>query len=134
MRSIPYLVTADHTAKAREILGDSPLLAPELMVVLETDPTRARALAREALAMYLGLPNYTNNFLRAGFTEADLENGGSDRLIDALFAWGEDDAVRASIEAFHEAGADHVALQIIDGNSRETLPKEAWRRLASLLA
>ncbi|WP_405614331.1 LLM class F420-dependent oxidoreductase [Streptomyces sp. NBC_00076] len=132
--SIPYLVTADHTAKAREILGDSPLLAPELMVVLETDPTRARALAREALAMYLGLPNYTNNFLRAGFTEADLENGGSDRLIDALFAWGEDDAVRASIEAFHEAGADHVALQIIDGNSRETLPKEAWRRLASLLA
>jgi len=132
--SIPYLVTPEHTAKSREILGESPLLAPELMVVLETDPTRARALAREALAVYLGLPNYTDNFLRGGFTEDDLADGGSDRLIDALFAWGDDTAVRAAVDAFHEAGADHVALQIIDGRPRDTLPKEAWRRLASLLA
>ncbi|MEV2215416.1 LLM class F420-dependent oxidoreductase [Streptomyces sp. NPDC050997] len=132
--SIPYLVTREHTARSREILGETPLLAPELMVVLETDPTRARALAREALAVYLGLPNYTNNFLRGGFTEDDLADGGSDRLIDALFAWGDDDAVRATIDGFHEAGADHVALQIIDGRSRDTLPQEAWRRLASLLA
>lgn len=86
--AIPYLVTPEHTAHAREIFGEGPLLAPELKVVRETDPARARALARDALAMYLTLPNYTNNFLRHGFTEADLAEGGSDRLIDAVFAWG----------------------------------------------
>ncbi|MER5210371.1 LLM class F420-dependent oxidoreductase [Streptomyces sp. NPDC002838] len=132
--SIPYLVTAEHTAQAREALGEAPLLAPELMVVLETDPTRARTLARESLAVYLGLPNYTNNFLRLGFTEADLEDGGSDRLIDALFAWGDESSIRARIDTFLEAGADHVALQVVDGEPRDTLPREAWRRLASLLA
>jgi probable F420-dependent oxidoreductase len=77
--SIPYLVTAEHTAHAREILGEAPLLAPELGVVPETDPTRARALAREFLGIYLPLPNYTNNFLRHGFTEDDLTDGGSGR-------------------------------------------------------
>ncbi|WP_327403742.1 LLM class F420-dependent oxidoreductase [Streptomyces sp. NBC_01288] len=131
--SIPYLVTPDHTAKARAILGETPLLAPELKVVLETDPTRARTLARDYLAMYLALPNYTNNFLRNGFTESDLADGGSDRLVDAVFAWGEDAQIRARIDAFVAAGADHVALQIVDGGSREDLPREAWRKLASLL-
>ncbi|MFD7456123.1 MULTISPECIES: LLM class F420-dependent oxidoreductase [unclassified Streptomyces] len=132
--AIPYLVTPEHTARAREILGEEPLLAPELAVVLEPDPERARTLAREALAYYLTLPNYTNSFLRLGFTEADLADGGSDRLIDALFAWGEEKDVRARIDAFVEAGADHVALQVIDGRDRETLPREEWRKLASLLA
>ncbi|MFG2377382.1 LLM class F420-dependent oxidoreductase [Streptomyces sp. NPDC048504] len=132
--SIPYLVTPDHTAKARAILGETPLLAPELKVVLETDPTRARTLARDYLAMYLTLPNYTNNFLRNGFTESDLADGGSDRLVDAVFAWGDDSSIRSRIDAFLTAGADHVALQIVDGNAREDLPREAWRKLASLLA
>ncbi|WP_405859971.1 LLM class F420-dependent oxidoreductase [Streptomyces sp. NBC_01515] len=132
--SIPYLVTPEHTAKARAILGETPLLAPELKVVLETDPTRARTLARDYLAMYLALPNYTNNFLRNGFTESDITDGGSDRLVDAVFAWGDDTQIRARIDDFVAAGADHVALQIVDGNAREDLPREAWRKLASLLA
>ena len=131
--SIPYLVTPEHTAKARAILGETPLLAPELKVVLETDPTRARTVARDYLAMYLALPNYTNNFLRNGFTESDLTNGGSDRLVDAVFAWGDESSIRTRIDAFFAAGADHVALQIVDGTSREALPREPWRNLASLL-
>ncbi|WP_344599316.1 LLM class F420-dependent oxidoreductase [Streptomyces glaucus] len=132
--AIPYLVTPEHTAHARGILGEAPLLAPELAVVLETDPARARALAREFLAGYLRLPNYTSNFLRHGFTEADLADGGSDRLVDALFAWGEEDRIRERIEAFHQAGADHVALQVVDDSPRDVLPRAAWRRLAELLA
>jgi probable F420-dependent oxidoreductase len=131
--SIPYLVTPEHTAHAREALGKDPVLAPELAVILETDPTRARALAREFLALYLALPNYTNNFLRHGFTEDDLTDNGSDRLIDALFAWGDEKAIRSRTEAFFEAGADHVALQVVDGASRDALPRQAWRTLASLL-
>ncbi|MFF5957607.1 LLM class F420-dependent oxidoreductase [Streptomyces luteogriseus] len=132
--SIPYLVTPEHTAHAREILGEAPLLAPELGVVPETDPDRARALAREFLEIYLPLPNYTNNFLRHGFTEDDLVDGGSDRLVDALFAWGDDAAIRTKIDAFFEAGADHVALQVLTGEPRDALPRKAWRDLASVLA
>ncbi|MFF5841915.1 LLM class F420-dependent oxidoreductase [Streptomyces massasporeus] len=131
--SIPYLVTPEHTAHAREILGEAPLLAPELGVVPETDPDRARALAREFLDLYLPLPNYTNNFLRHGFTEDDLKDGGSDRLVDALFAWGDDAAIRTKIDAFFEAGADHVALQVLDGAPRDGLPRKAWREVAALL-
>ncbi|MFE0509768.1 LLM class F420-dependent oxidoreductase [Streptomyces sp. NPDC058964] len=132
--AVPYLVTPEHTARAREILGQAALLAPEFKVVLETDPDRARALARASLALYLTLPNYTNSFLRLGFTEDDLASGGSDRLIDTLYAWGDEDRIRDRVAAFHEAGADHVALQVVDGGSRDDLPREAWRRLAALLA
>ncbi|MFE9025890.1 LLM class F420-dependent oxidoreductase [Streptomyces iakyrus] len=132
--SIPYLVTPEHTAHAREILGEAPLLAPELGVVPEPDPVRARALAREFLEIYLPLPNYTNNFLRHGFTEDDLLDGGSDRLVDALFAWGDDQAIRTKIDAFFEAGADHVALQVLTGEPRDALPRKAWRDLAGVLA
>ncbi|MFJ3229519.1 LLM class F420-dependent oxidoreductase [Streptomyces sp. NPDC086787] len=132
--AIPYLVTPEHTAEAREILGEDPLLAPELTVVLETDPARARARARESLAMYLALPNYTNSFLRLGFTEDDLTDGGSDRLIDALYAWGDEDRIGRRTAAFFEAGADHVALQVVDDGPRDGLPREAWRRLAGLIA
>ncbi|MFG2458339.1 LLM class F420-dependent oxidoreductase [Streptomyces sp. NPDC048523] len=131
--SIPYLVTAEQTARSRELLGEGPLLAPELKVVLETDPRRARTVARDCLAIYLGLPNYTNNFLRNGFTEDDLRDGGSDRLVDAVFAWGTDEQIRARVDEFVEAGADHVALQIVDGGPRSGIPRQAWRRLASLL-
>jgi probable F420-dependent oxidoreductase len=131
--SIPYLVTPEHTAHAREILGEVPLLAPELAVVPETDPSRARALAREFLAFYLPLANYTNNFLRHGFTEADLADGGSDRLVDAVFAWGDEKQIRSRIDAFFDAGADHVALQVVNDEPGDALPRQAWQRLASLL-
>ncbi|MFD8227537.1 LLM class F420-dependent oxidoreductase [Streptomyces massasporeus] len=131
--SIPYLVTPEHTAHARETLGEAPLLAPELGVVPETDPDRARALARDFLKLYLPLPNYTNNFLRHGFTEDDLKDGGSDRLVDALFAWGDEAAIRTKIDAFFEAGADHVALQVVNDEPRDALPRKAWRDLATLL-
>ncbi|MEU3859587.1 LLM class F420-dependent oxidoreductase [Streptomyces sp. NPDC028722] len=132
--AIPYLVTPEHTARAREILGEGPLLAPEFKVVLETDPSRARETARAYLARYLELPNYTDNFLRLGFTEADVTGGGSDRLIDAVFAWGDETRIRERVTAFHEAGADHVALQVVTDGTDGTLPREEWRRLASLLA
>lgn len=131
--AIPYLVTPEHTAQAREILGEEPLLAPELKVVPETDPERARTLAREVLAMYLALPNYTNSWLRLGFTEDDFASGGSDRLVDALYAWGDEEAIRAKIGAFFEAGADHVALQVVDGTPPDGLPREGWRKVAALL-
>lgn len=131
--SVPYLVNAEQTAGAREILGESPLLAPELKVVLETDPARARALARSTLALYLALSNYTNNFLRNGFTEEDLTDGGSDRLVDAVFAWGTEDTIRARVTEFLDAGADHVALQLIEDGARDSLPRHGWRRLAELL-
>ncbi|MGR6974200.1 LLM class F420-dependent oxidoreductase [Streptomyces cynarae] len=132
--SHPYLVTTDHTAEVRAILGDGPLLAPETKVVLETDPDRARATARGGLAVYLGLPNYTKALARFGFTEDDFAGGGSDRLVDALFAWGDDERIRERIEAHLAAGADHVALQVVDDQPRDSLPREAWRRLAALLS
>lgn len=131
--AIPYLVTPDHTARARAVLGEAALLAPEFKVVLETDPDRARTLARSCLAPYLELPNYTNNFLRLGFTESDIAGGGSDRLIDALVAWGEESRIRDRVEEFHTAGADHVALQVITDGPVDALPRQEWRRLASLL-
>ena len=131
--SHPYLVTPEHTSEARETLGEGPLLAPELKVVLETDPARARTIARAHLAFYLTLPNYTNTFLRLGFTESDLADGGSDRLIDAVYAWGSDDRIRARVEEFHVAGADHVALQVLDDQPDDVLPRKAWRRVAEMV-
>ncbi|MYW47616.1 LLM class F420-dependent oxidoreductase [Streptomyces sp. SID161] len=132
--AIPYLVTPEHTARAREILGDRPLLAPEFKVVLEPDPARARETARAYLARYLQLPNYTGNLLRLGFTEDDIADGGSDRLLDAVFAWGDESRIRERVMAFHEAGADHVALQVVTANAGAALPRKEWRALASLLA
>ncbi|CAL9310039.1 LLM class F420-dependent oxidoreductase [Streptomyces sp. SudanB182_2057] len=131
--AIPYLTTPEHTERAREILGAGPLLAPELKVVLETDPGRARETARAYLSRYLELPNYTNNFLRLGFTEEDVAGGGSDRLIDAVFAWGDEARIREHVTAFHEAGADHVALQVVTPDVGEVLPRKEWRALAALL-
>jgi probable F420-dependent oxidoreductase len=132
--TIPYLVTPEHTARAREILGDGPLLAPEFKVVLEEEAERARTVARSYLARYLQLPNYTSNFLRLGFTEDDVRGGGSDRLIDAVFAWGSESRIRDRIEKFHAAGADHVVVQVVtDAEDRDALPAQEWRRLAALL-
>ncbi|MCS0606247.1 LLM class F420-dependent oxidoreductase [Streptomyces sp. LP11] len=131
--AVPYLVTPEHTAEARETLGEGPLLAPEFKVVLEPDPARARDIARAYLARYLELPNYTNNFLRLGFTESDVADGGSDRLVEAVFAWGPDTAIRARVDAFLTAGADHVAVQVVTEDQGDTLPRAEWRRLGALL-
>ncbi|MFI8346687.1 LLM class F420-dependent oxidoreductase [Streptomyces sp. NPDC085596] len=131
--AIPYLVTPEHTAQARELLGQAPLLAPEFGVVLESDPARARELARAHLDMYLQLPNYTTNFQRLGFSEDDLRDGGSDHLIDSLYAWGDDDRIRDKVNSFLAAGADHVALQVVHAGSPDDLPRAAWRKLAGIL-
>lgn len=113
----PYLITPEHTATARQALGVGPLLAPEQAVALTTDVDAARALARTHLQHYLLLANYTNNWMRLGFTEDDLRNGGSDRLVDALVAWGDEDTIAARVQQHRDAGADHVCLQILtDGD------------------
>ncbi len=117
----PYLTTPEHTAQAREILGDGKLLVPEQKVVLSTDPDEARTIARDRLAMYLQLPNYTKNWLRLGFTAADLADGGSDRLVDALVAWGDADAIHERIAAHWDAGADQVALQVLNPDKMDVL-------------
>lgn len=128
----PYLVTVEHTRRARELLGPDRVLAPEQAVVLETDPVRARALGRQHLSRYLLAPNYTNSWLRLGFTPEDLENGGSDRLVDGLVAWGDADAIRERVAQHHESGADHVCLQVVTANPAQ-LPRREWRTLAEAL-
>jgi len=111
----PFLVPVEHTRRARELIGSSALLAPEQRVVLEADPERARAIARPTVATpYLDLVNYRNNLLRLGYTEADLADGGSDRLIDDLVGWGDDAAVAGRIRAQLDAGADHVCVQLLE--------------------
>jgi probable F420-dependent oxidoreductase len=107
----PYFVPPEHTRRARQILGRGPLLLPEQMVMLETDAAKARAAARGATKRYLGLPNYRNNLLWLGYTPADLEDGGSDRLVDAIVAWGDERAIAQRIQEHFEAGADHVCIQ-----------------------
>ena len=125
----PYLVTPEHTAMAREALGDGPLLLVEQGVVVGTDPDIARMVARQALANYLALPNYCNNWRRLGFTEEDLANGGSDRLVDEVIAWGDVDTIAARIAAHRAAGADHVCIQVhVAANS--PMPRALWRDLA----
>jgi probable F420-dependent oxidoreductase len=126
----PYLVPPEHTRIARATLGPDALLAVEQMVLLEPDPMRARDLARAALELYMGLPNYTNNLLRLGFTEADFADGASVRLVDALVAWGSEEAILARVREHHEAGADHVCVQVLGA---EGLAREQWRRLAAVL-
>jgi probable F420-dependent oxidoreductase len=111
--SHPYLVTAANTASARRVLGDA-FLAPEIGVVLEPDRTRGRDIARKSLTRYFALPNYTRNWLRSGFTADDLADGGSDRLIDALVAHGDIRVIAERVAEHRAAGADHVALQVLD--------------------
>ncbi len=109
--ALPYNVTPEHTAKAKSILGPSKWLAVEQKVCLETDPAKARALGRAELSRYMALPNYRDNWLRIGFTEAELADGGSDRFIDAMVAWGDAETVRGKLRAHFDAGATHVCLQ-----------------------
>lgn len=127
----PYLVTTEHTAEAREALGPDALLAPELTVVLDTDRDRARTTARNMLDMYLQLPNYTANLLRLGFAESDFADGGSVRLLDALFALGDAEHVTSRTREYLDAGADHVALQVLTADEGGSgLPRAQWRELA----
>lgn len=107
----PYLVPPEHTAFARERLGSRAWLCPEQKVLLETDASKARGVARKALALYLTLPNYCRNLARFGYGDEDLAAGGSDRLVDALVAWGDETRIEARIRAHHDAGADHVCIQ-----------------------
>ncbi len=107
----PYFTSPDHTAMARNILGPDAWLCVEQKVILEEDPDRARELGRQTARLYLTLPNYQNNWLRMGLERADLENGGSDRFVDATFAWGDAPAIRDRIKAHYDAGASHVCIQ-----------------------
>jgi len=128
----PYLVLPEHTAAAREALGPEPLVAPEQAVVLDSDPTTARATARTHLNTFLGLPNYTNNWKRLGFTDDDLAEGGSDRLVDALVVWGDEAAIAERVQAHRDAGADHVCIQVL-GDDQPELGLEQMRLLAPAL-
>jgi len=107
----PYLVVPAHTRRAREQLGPDAWLCPEQMVLRETDATKARELARKILSIYIRLPNYQRNLRDDGFGDADFEDGGSDRLVDALVAWGDADAIARRLEEHYDAGADHVCIQ-----------------------
>jgi probable F420-dependent oxidoreductase len=127
----PYLVNVEHTRRARAILGGDRLLAPEQGVVLERDPERARAVARIHLERYLQLPNYANNLRRLGFGERDFDGGGSDRLVDEVVAWGDEDAIRERVVEHRKTGADHVCIQVLTSDGR--LPRDEWRRLAPAL-
>jgi probable F420-dependent oxidoreductase len=127
-----YNVPPEHTAQAREVMGAGPLLCVEQAVVLETDATKARQIARGFLNVYLGLPNYTNNFLRLGFTEEDIKDGGTDHLIDAIVAWGDAKAIQSRVQAHQAAGADHVCIQALSADTR-ALPLREWRELAGAL-
>jgi len=130
--SHPYFVPPEHTAFARKVMGTGPLLAPEQAAVLETDPTKARDIARAHMTMYLGLPNYVNNLKRLGYGDDDVANGGSNRLVDAIVVWGTAETVMQRVRAHHDSGADHVCLQVL-GPEPNALPMRQWRELAELL-
>ena len=127
----PYFVPVEHTAYAREVLGSGPLLAPEVAVVLETDRDAALARAREYASIYLPLPNYTNNLRRFGFTDDDIESGGSDRLIEAVIPWGDAATVAERVHAHLDAGADHVCVQVVADFFK--FPLAEYRELAPAL-
>jgi probable F420-dependent oxidoreductase len=129
---LTYFVPVEHTPVAREHLGEGPRLAVEQAVVCSTDAETARSAARKHMAIYLTLPNYTNNLRRLGWGDEDLADGGSDALVDALVAWGDTDAIAARVTAQLDAGADHVCIQVLD-NDVTSLPREDWRTLAGAL-
>ena len=127
----PYFVPVEHTSFARETMGPGPLLAPEQAVVLETDPDKARAIGREHTTGYLTLPNYTNNLRRFGFTDEDLTGGGSDRLVDAIVAWGDAEVIADRVRAHRDAGADHVCLQVL--TAEKDFPRKEYRAISAAL-
>jgi len=128
----PYFVTPEHTHSARAILGAGTILAPEQAVVLSTDADAAREIARNHASLYLSLPNYRNNLMRLGWCEEDLDHGGSNALIDAIVAWGDLDTIRSRIDSHLEAGADHVGVQVLNGQE-QGFPITEWREIAPAL-
>lgn len=128
----PYFVPVEHTVTARQILGPDPILAVEQMVVLDTDRERALATARAGMAVYLRAPNYVNNLKRYGFTDEDIADGGSERLVDAIVVTGDADAIRERVEAHLAAGATHVCIQALKGNFTD-VPETEWAELAGAL-
>lgn len=127
----PYLVTPQHTAGAREILGEGPLLVVEQGVVLAEDRQQAHDRARQHLEIYLTLPNYRNSWLREGFTEEDLADGGSDRLVEGLVAWGGEEEILGRVREHLDAGADQVLVQVLSEDAAGL--RRDWRRLAPAL-
>lgn len=125
----PYLVTPDHTASARSTLGEGPLLLPEQTVILSESADEARDIGTDWLRAYLALPNYANNLLRSGFSEEDLTQV-SDRLFDAIIAWGDEEAIVRRVDEHRLAGADHVCVQVLTVDPR-SFPREQWRRIAA---
>jgi probable F420-dependent oxidoreductase len=125
-----YFVPVEHTRSARERLGSGKLVAPELACVVDTDPVRAKAVARDYAKMYLALRNYTQNLLGSGFGEADIADGGSDRLIDAIIPQGSAEQIAEVVRAHLDAGADHVCLQPL---GEEGIPRKSWTALAKVL-
>jgi probable F420-dependent oxidoreductase len=130
-----YTVPVEHTEQARQRLGPAPLLIPEQKVVLVSDPADARRIGRGNVGRLLRLPNYAGNLRRLGFADEDFADGGSDRLIDALVAWGDVEDVRRRVKEHLDAGADHVALQVLtaDSGAPAALPLREWRELSALL-
>jgi probable F420-dependent oxidoreductase len=125
-----YFVSVEHTRLARQDLGPGRLVAPEVACVLDTDPVRAKAVAREYAKLYLGLRNYTQNLLRVGFTSSDFDGGGSDKLIDAVIPQGSPEQVAEVVRAHLDAGADHVCVQPL---GEEGIPRASWTALAKAL-
>ena len=125
----PYFTTPEHTAMARQVMGPDAWLCVEQKVLLETDATKARQLARLSAGIYLGLENYRNNWKRLGFADGDFENGGSDRFIDATVAWGDVSALQKRVRAHLDAGASHVCIQPINPSGQ---PLPDWRVLEAL--
>jgi probable F420-dependent oxidoreductase len=128
-----YFVPVEHTVLAREVLGPDPLLAPEQAVLLEPEPDVARPLARKHMATYLALSNYAKNLRRLGWSDEDLADGGSDRLVDALVAWGDVEAVVERVRSHHDRGADHVAIRVLSDDPKR-LPFQELKEIASALA
>lgn len=130
-----FLTTPEHTRQTRATLGPTPLLVPEQMVVLENDARRAREIAREHLSLYLSKPNYAASLIRLGYTEDDLADGGSDRLVDAVVAWGRSEDIAKRLAEHVHAGADHVAVQVLvsaaqtAGQAGPRLPLSTYRAL-----
>jgi probable F420-dependent oxidoreductase len=125
-----YFVSVEHTRFARDRLGPGKLVVPELACVIEKDPIRAKAVARTYAQLYLGLRNYTNNLLRFGFSERDIADGGSDRLIDAVVPQGSAEQIADVVRAHLEAGAYHYCVQPLGENG---IPRESWTALARAL-
>ncbi|UBU16303.1 LLM class F420-dependent oxidoreductase [Nonomuraea gerenzanensis] len=127
----PYLVTTEHTRRARQALGDGPLLLPEQTVILCTGREEARAIGDGWLRAYLALPNYANNLLRLGYAQEELDSV-SDRLFDDVLAWGDEEAILRRLDEHRAAGADHVCVQVITADST-AMPRQEWRTLAAAL-